>query len=280
MSDETKIEVNTEDSSIPPKEEETETLPPDSSPEENTEEDSEGDEPEDETPETPEVKPAPVNVAIEIPTEGEIRRLADETDREFAQRKEIKRLRDMHKSERGKEILEKPTVTQPAKVESEVLKKYKKEEIDSLREVLPELAKELGYVKSSELAASSYEEKAQDAIDAFITKHPEYSPEKDPDSILWNQLKTEYQNVYKPPQNPKDFTKIFERIHKDIFGIQATGPLPKDVAAREKVKVASSTGASVPQRLNRSTKVSTGLRTDMLKGFSDKEISDIEARAE
>ncbi len=279
MPDANETEVKPDAPETPPKEEVKDTVPPESSPEEKSETETE-EESEEEESEPEVITPAPEKKVEVIPTEGSIKRLTDETDREFAQRLEIKRLRDNARSDRSKEVLVPPKSTPPVRVESEILKKYKPEEIQSLREVLPELAKELGYVKKDELAAATYEEKAQAEIDAFITSHPEYSPEKDPDSVLWDRLKEEYNSVYRPPQNPKDFKKIFERIHKDLFGIQAAGPLPKLDAAREKVKVASPSGASAPQRLNRSSKASVGLRTDMLKGFSDKEIADIESRAE
>jgi hypothetical protein len=227
-----------------------------------------------------ETEPIPEPVKTEVKPDDGLALIEGETPREHALRLEVKRLRDDKTRERSKEIFEAPKSEPQTKIESEVLKKYKPEEIQSLREVLPELAKEMGYVRKDELAASTYEEKAQEQIDTFITAHPEYSPEKDPEGLLWGKLKQEYNSVYKPPTNPKDFKKIFERIHKDLFGLQATGALPKVAAANEKVKVASHTGASTPNRLNRSSRVMSGLRTDMLKGFSEQEIADIEAKAE
>lgn len=277
MTDIPEPEVNTEDPSISPaKEEEIDPKPPESSPEEPEETD---DEPEEGESEDPEPEPTPEPVAVLIPDDG-LSVISGETPREHALRLEIKRLRGDNTKARAKEILEPPKAVSQVKVESEVLKKYKPSEIQSLREVLPELAKELGYVRKDELDASSYGEKAQEQIDSFIEAHPEYSPEKDPESVLWNRLKSEYNTVYKPPQNPKDFKKIFERIHKDLFGIQASGPLPKVAAAREKVKVASPAGASAPQRLVRSAKANTGYRFDALKGFSDEDLSALEAQTE
>lgn len=263
MSDETIIEPEVKEPETPEPEKDEEELP------ESSQEEPEL-EPE------PEITPEPVKV--EIPDDG-LAKIEGETPREHALRLEVKRLRDDKTKERTREIFE-PPKSEPVKIESEVLKKYKPEEIQSLREVLPELAKELGYVRQDELKASTYEEKAQEQIDSFISAHPEYSPEKDPEGLLWGKLKTEYSTIYKPPQNPKDFKKIFERIHKDLFGIQATGPLPKVVAANEKVKVASHSGPSAQNRLNHSPKVSVGLRFDALKGFSDEEIAGMQAGME
>lgn len=232
--------------------------------------------------ETTELEPEPIPEPVkkvEVPTDDGLAVIEGETPQVHAMRLEIKRLRDSQTRERTKEIFEPPKSVAQARTESEILKKYKPEEIQSLREVLPELAKELGYVRKDELNATTYEEKAQEQIDSFIEAHPEYSPTKDPEGALWNQLKQEYQNVYKPPQNPKDFKKIFERIHKDLFGIQASGPLPKVVAQTEKVKVASHLGASAPQVLVRSKAGNSSLRLDALQGFSDAEIASLEARS-
>ncbi len=237
----------------------------------------EGDEPEGDEGE-PEPTPAP---KVEVVEPG-LAVIPGETPRERALRIEITRLKRNANINRTKEITEPPKTPVPeTKTESEILKKYKPEEIQSLREVLPELAKELGYVRKDELNASNYETTAQAEIDSFVAAHPEYSVEKDPDSMLWNRLKEEYQTVYKPPQNPKDFRKIFERIHKDIFGIQAAGPLPKVSAAQEKVKVASHAGASGSTAPRGVAKRGTSdLRFDALKGFNDSELADLQARAE
>src|ERR1035437_3168171 len=268
MQDETNIELE-----VKPEEEaiEAEAINPDSSQEKiETEDDSEEEESEEETISEP-VK------TIEIPSDG-LTAISGETPREHALRLEIKRLRDDKTKERTKEIFEPNVVGPKIKIESEILKRYRPEEIQSLREVLPELAKELGYVRKDELSASTYEEKANEQIESFIQAHPEYSAEKDPDSILWNKLKSEYTSVYKPPQNPKDFKKIFERIHKDIFNIQASEPLPKIAAANERVKVASHSGPSSSNALHNS-KASNGFRFDALKGFSDEDIAELQGQA-
>ncbi len=255
-------------------------VPPESSPE--GDDSPEGDEPEDGE---EVITPAPV-VIPEAKTEiivpaGQLKRLPDESDREWALRLENNRLRNLANQGRSKEIVDNRPETVVEAKPSEVLKKYKPEDVAALREVLPELAKEMGYVRKDELNASNYETIANEQIEAFITEHPEYSIEKDPEGTLWNRLKEEYKTLYKPPTNPKDFKKIFERIHRDVFGIEPKGPLPKDNAAREKIKVASSTSTSVPAA-PRSTarKAAPGaLRLDMLKGFSDEDKSKIEARA-
>lgn len=286
------IEENEEevkDADVESEEDETEESPDSSQEGDADESESEEDEEEEGEEDAPAAaKPAPTakKEVIETPSEhGTIKRLPDETDREFAQRLEIKNLRDRLNGNRGREILDngKPTTEKPAKkAPSEVLKKYKPEDIQALREVLPELASEMGYVRKDELAASNYDTVAQEQVDAFVAAHPEYSSEKDPEGVLWAKVRDEYKAYYKPPTNPKDLKKILERVHRDVFGIQAKGPLsPKEIAAKEKIKVASHSGSSAPAapRAGARKAAPGGFRFDALKGFSDEDIKSMEARA-
>lgn len=274
------------DGEIIPENEDDDKDDPDSSQDGNTDPED-GDEPDDgddENKAAPADTIPPVKKEVIAPKNGQLVRQSGESDREWALRLENKRLRDNQRGERTKEITEqpKPAPIKTQKADSEVLKKYKPEDIQALREVLPELAAEMGYVRKDELASQTYESIANEQIELFIANHPEYSPEKDPEGILWNRLKEEYQSVYKPPANPKNFNKIFERIHKDVFGIEPKGPLPKDNAAREKIKVASHgpNSAPVAPRTQARKQASGGLRLDMLQGFSDEEKANIEARVE
>lgn len=257
------------------KEEETVATDPE---EPENEDDDESEEEEEESEEAPIVQPK-----VEVDDDG-LAVVPGETPRERALRMELVKERAKNATKLGKDII------QPAPVEkrqistksSEILKKYKPEEIESLREVLPALAEELGFVKKDELAATTYDEKANAEIQSFIKDHPEYAPVNDPEGVLWQQLKDEYQAYYKPPTNPSDYRKIFERIHKDLMGIDTTGKkLPTVQAAKEKINVASHRGpaASTTARNNGVRPANGGLRTDALKGFSAEEIADIEGRA-
>lgn len=278
MAEATEKEVNnTEEHSEEENTEETEGTEPDSSQENEgeteSEESEEGESDETESTETTESEKT-VDELAEVP---------GETPRERALRIEVTRLKREKRTEQGQEILQSNETTKKgeSKVDKKVLEKYKPEELASLREVLPALAEELGFVRKDELSADSYAEKAQSEIDSFIEAHPEYSPEKDKDGLLWERLRSEYTQLYKAPANPKDFRKIFERIHKDIMGIQVTGSLPKVKAAQEKVKVASHAGPSAANQTQRNgvQRSTTNLRTDALKGFSEDDIADIQSRA-
>lgn len=270
--EETKIATTDPEETL---EEETEETDPE---EPENEDDPESEEDEEKPEETPVVE-----TKVEVDDKG-LAVITGETPRERALRLELVKERAKNAANLGKDII-KPNAAEKRRIStqsSEVLKKYKPEEIASLREVLPALAEELGFVKKDELQATTYEEKANAEIQSFIKDHPEYAPENDPEGVLWTQLKDEYQSYYKPPANPSDYRKIFERIHKDLMGIDTTGKkLPTVQAAKEKINVASHRGpaASATARNNGVRPNTGGLRTDALKGFSAEEIADIEGRA-
>lgn len=208
-----------------------------------------------------------------------------ETPRERALRLEVTRLKKISRQERTTEIIgQNAAPHQPQKGPTpemaKILEKYKPEEIQSLREVLPYLAEEMGFVRNDQLNANNYTEKASGELDAFLEKHPEYLPQNDKDNVLWGRFTQEY-GMYKQPTDPRDFRKIFDRIHRDIFGIKAAGETkPTVTAAQRKVTSASHAGASTPPRSTVSTRPqsnTSGLRLDMLKGFSDEEIAELES---
>lgn len=222
----------------------------------------------------PEPETVPVDDLAEV--EGE-------TPRERALRLEVTRLKGIARKDRGAELLGTDPLPPPVKKELdpqmvEVLKKYKPEEIQSLREVLPVLAQEMGYVRSQDLSATTYTEKASSELDTFLEKHKEYLPENDKDNLLWGRFQEEYK-LYKQPTDPRDFRRIFDKIHKDIFGIKVAGEGKSKVqAAERKVQSASHIGASTPTRaaITQKQKTNTsGLRLDKLQGFTDEELADM-----
>lgn len=208
---------------------------------------------------------------------------SNETPREKARRHEIERLKGLIRKDRTSEIMGGMTAPGVPKKElpadkAAVLQKYKPDELNHLREVLPILAEEAGYVRSDQLAGQSYNERASAELDSFLEKHPEYLPENDKDNMLWGQFQNEFA-MYRQPPDPKTFKRIFERVHRDVFGIKVAGEgKGATVAAQRKVASASHAGASAPARAVTSTRPKTntsGLRLDMLKGFSEDEIADL-----
>ena len=198
-----------------------------------------------------------------------------ETPREKALRKQIEDLRAERRKERTDEIIKEAPESKRADLSDEdkaVIGKYKPTEVAALKEVLPVLAREMGYVRQDQLASATYVEKSNDILNAFIDKHPEYLPQNDKDGTLWNAFKEEYA-LYKQPANPKDFSKIFDRIHRDVFGIKPAGALPKLNAQREKAQVASHAGtsSSTSSRAGTAKASASQYRIDGLKGFTDEE---------
>lgn len=207
-----------------------------------------------------------------------------ESPRERALRGELAIARGALRKERGTELGidrapggQTPQQSQAAPTknperEAELAKKYGPQALANLREVLPVLADELGYVKATDLSQQTYTEQAQGVLDHFLESHPEYSAENDKDGVLWKAFTTEY-GLYNKPANPKDFQKIFNRIHTTIFGIKPAGDKGALNAAQQKINVASHAGASGPSRSTPPARSSgtPGLRLDMLKGFSDDE---------
>jgi len=223
--------------------------------------------------------PAPAKAEPQAVGDDDLAVIEGETPRERALRLEVTRLRKAGRQDRANEILGSQETTAADKPEisperKKVLEKYNPEEISALRETIDVLAEEMGFVRKDQLTTTTYVDRANDELNAFLDKHPEYLPENDKDGTLWTAFKNEY-GLYKQPSNPKDFTKIFERVHRDVFGIKPARDLSKTAAAGEKVKVAShATNAPAPAVRQR-TAAPQGLRTDMLKGFSDEELAEL-----
>lgn len=267
------IEPTTDDEIVESQESSTETED-ESNEESETEETEEATEETEESEEESEIEPEKKDVVENTNDEhGNLKRLPDETPREFALRIQVTNLRSKLRGERKQEFFEvKPVQNQTVKNE-EFLKKYKPEDIAAFNE----LAKNLGYVQQGEIAQSTFEEKSAVEFDKFIEKHPEYAADNDPENVLWDRLKEEFA-LYAQPKNPKDYGKILERAHQAVFNIQPISKLKNNSAAKEKIKVASHSSASRSTEglVTRKSVGTQGLRTDMLKGFSDDEKAELE----
>ena len=233
----------------------------------------------DEKPEEPEKEIE--NAAPETDEDGQIKRLPDENPREYAMRLEITRLKGDLRKDRSSEILTPPPPATKKELSPEkkaILSKYKKEDLDTLHEVFDVMAEDMGFVRQDQLGATAYQQKATEVLDDFLEKHPEYQLQNDKDNVLWERFKQEY-SLYRPTQNPKDLKRILDKVHKEVFGIKPAAALKNEDAAKEKIKVASHSSASRPaanrEGVKRANAPAQGLRTDMLKGFSDQEISEL-----
>jgi len=76
----------------------------------------------------------------------------------------------------------------------------------------------------------------------------------------------------------KELKQFLDKTHKEVYNIKPVADLKNQDAAKEKVKVASHSGTSKPspkEGVRRGGYTAEGLRTDMLKGFSDEELAEL-----
>jgi len=218
--------------------------------------------------------------------EGEIKRLSNETPREYALRLEVTRLKRGNREKRAKDLLggekpEKPSGISQAQYnelnedEKSLLGQYDANELSTFEKILDVLAKKHGWVKREELATTTRSQVSNDILDGFLQGHPEYLPENDKDNVLWGRFKSEFQ-LYKVPENPRDLKKIFNKIHRDIFGVKSEDELRKINAQKEKLKVVSHSGGSATrgQSSPEGTRLTPEQRSHF-KGFSDKDFDDL-----
>lgn len=203
-----------------------------------------------------------------------------ETANEFALRRELTKTRRQLKSERTAELLGTQQTPAPtpkkelSAASAAALSKYKPEEIASLKEVMPAIAEELGFVRADQLQSQTYAEKSQAYLDAFLDKHPEYVN----DPALWKSFTEEF-SVFKQPADPRDFPRLFNKAHQEVMGLKPakTGGAGTTAAAAEKVTVASRGSAAAPSNTapRARTTAPQGVRLDMLKGFTEDEIKEL-----
>jgi len=211
-------------------------------------------------------------------TPGELKDVDGETPRERALRLEVTRLKRASKDKMSDGMFKDSPTVEPKEISPDkkaVLEKYNPDELNNLKEVLNVMADDLGFVKKDDYQKSSYQTQSKDILDSFLDSHPEYLPENDKDNVLWNRFQEEYA-IYKPPQNPRDFKRLFEKIHKEIFNISSDDSLKKVNAGKEKIKVAShaSNSSNTNQNKPQQSNLDPNLKGYM-KGFDEKELGEL-----
>jgi len=138
-------------------------------------------------------------------------------------------------------------------------------------ELIEKVVQSKGYVK----AEDNYKTQLDSYKDAWLEKHPDYQPENDPEDELWNALSKELNTFYKAPANPKDITKILNKIDRDINPKSAIPVKSRATtnAAKQKLK-ASGKGGGGKGKTAPSRKNSTVDRAS-LHGFTDEELSEM-----
>jgi murein L,D-transpeptidase YcbB/YkuD len=226
----------------------------------------------------------------EQPAKAEPRPVEGETPKERALRSEVERVKAKLRAERGTKLLG-DVQPQKAVVSAELsdedkkaLEAYDPEQVQNLEKVFGVLAKKHGYVQKDEFTKQNYSTASQEVFEDWMEKHPEYSEENDKDGILWNRFREEF-GLYQKPANPKVYTKIFNKIHNEIFGIttQPKGSVGQAQAQQEKIKVASAGGkasvapkkASEIRKSHSEQELAQVARGGALKGFTDEELDEM-----
>lgn len=239
----------------------------DSSPQENQEESEESSEEESKEQEIE---------SSDVPKEP--KPVEGETPRERALRLETQRLRKDLREERNRKVFEghKPEVKDNLSDEDrETLSQYDEKELSQFEKVIDVVAKKKGWVKKDEFQASTYQQQASDILDGWLEDHREYLPENDKDNLLWGKFQEEF-SMYRKPDNPKDLKKIFNKVHRDVFGISDGINSNKINAQKEKLKIASHSGTNQKSHtIHRQQSTIDPSLKEYLKGFSEEEQNEI-----
>lgn len=190
-----------------------------------------------------------------------------ELDRLDSQIVEMRRKRrEMRKEEdgEGKDVFTK-------KEDNIDLEDVAKEDIELIEKVI----KSKGYIRKDE----QYKNDLNYYKDEWLKIHPEYLPENDPDDINWNALNREFNNYYKAPANPRDITKILDKIHKDLNPTStqqaSRKSRAKTEAAKQKIKSTSKSSGGSGAKPKLSKPKLEGVNRSMMQGFTEKELDEL-----
>ena len=256
--EEPKKEENEDDVVVPPLEKEpSEEEVKQASEKKSIPEEKQEEVPEEEPKGEPEETPVPRQPN---PVEGE-------TARERGLRIEIQKLRE---KVRSKDELIKITPPPMDNKEYEALKEiYSDDELQKVEKLFDVIGKKKGYVKADEMYAQS----GNEVLESFITKHPEYKPENDPEDVRWNSFRNILVKDYnREGKNPKELVRIFDKVHADVqemFGEAKNTIAPKRNAEVQKVRSVSHTGGTKTEVVKKSNAPSDPKVRAMFKDFDD-----------
>jgi len=236
---------------------------PDTSAGENEEEETQESEGEEEQPTEEEPELPLIEDKEPKPVDGE-------TPRERGLRIANEKLRARLREEQKDELLKKKEAEIFVKSEDDPMSDYDPVEIEKFDKLMASR----GYVKKTELQAQSFQQNADTELQSFLDSHPEYLPENDKDGVLWGQFRERYQAINPNPKDPKLIKDVLNMVHMGLHGSSSID-IKKINASKEKLKVASHSGATVRENkvVNRDSQ-NSGIRLDMLKGFSEEELKD------
>ena len=205
----------------------------------------------------------------EIPVPRQPNPVEGETARERGLRIEIQKLRE---KVRSKDELIKITPPPMDNKEYEALKEiYSDDELQKVEKLFDVIGKKKGYVKADEMYAQS----GNEVLESFITKHPEYKPENDPEDVRWNSFRNILVKDYnREGKNPKELVRIFDKVHADVqemFGEAKNTIAPKRNAEVQKVRSVSHTGGTKTEVVKKSNAPSDPKVRAMFKDFDDED---------
>lgn len=195
-----------------------------------------------------------------------------ETPREKALRLEIQRLRNLHRKDSVKELIDaKPQVT--SEDEYQVLRDqgYSDEQIKSMETAIDVIASKKGYVR----ADRSYAQSVQDTVDLFTESHSEYLPTNDVDDVRWNMFQSYLKDgTYNlSGKTPKQLTAIFDKVNADVkkqLGEVSIQSNPRQLAAQQhKVQVVSHAGGTKSVQVEKAKVNPTHVGGIKLVGFDE-----------
>ena len=85
------------------------------------------------------------------------------------------------------------------------------------KEMVEKVIKAGGYVKKSDVEKLTYSNVKQDALDAFLEKHPDLKVENDPNDLNWTRFDSTLKLFKQPVANQKSFNQVLESAYKLAF---------------------------------------------------------------
>lgn len=218
-----------------------------------------------ETPAPPAEKPddQPVVEESPAPSQEEIQKAEQGLQNELLKlRKEIAELRGQKREIKQEQI---------NKVQAQIdeLKDLHPEDVATIERVL----RAKGLMTKQEAEQMFYDSVKNEELNKFLEKYPEYKPENDPGDVNWQTLQKEL-SYFRTPENPRQIAELLERAHRSVVKVPSgisTAP------AKRQVQLASVGSGGGKQSTTPSAKLSPEQR-QMLKGFSDEEIHNIEKK--
>lgn len=166
-------------------------------------------------------------------------------------------------------------------IKEEKLKKVE-EQIDELKGVHPDdvkviekIARSKGFISKGEVEKMLSKNIKDSELDKFLSKHPEYKPENDPNNINWDALTKELQD-YRMPKNPLETMRILEKAHGQVS--PQSRELPSLTAKKKRLETAG-VGAGGVASSSSKKPLPAWMKQELSRGgWSEEEIKEIASK--